>query len=298
MKTKGVKIFASLLLVGAFVYAVALQPTETKIVPADGARQDYFGDGVAMDGDTLVVGASLKDVAYEDAGAAYVYVHTASGWVQQQKLVNNDTEGFLFGTAVGVSGDTLVVGCPFNYLGDLSLGGAAFVYVRSGGQWTLQQRLSSPSAFDGDGFGYSVALHGDRIVVGAAADLQGGVPTGAAYVFSRQGGVWALEQTLVASDATALGNFGTATAIASNSIVVGAIGDGFSPGAAYVFSRSGNSWVEAQKLTASDGMSDDGFGLSVALSSDTVVAGAPRNSTRGDQLGAAYVYVRGSSGWI
>ena len=298
MKTQGGKILGSIFLAGAVVYAVyALQPTETKIVPSDPATQDYFGDAVAMDGDTLAVGASLKDVAYQDAGAVYVYVNNGSGWLQQQKILNTDTEGFLFGTAVGVSGDTLVVGCPFNYQGNLSLGGAAFVYVRSGGQWTLQQRLAGPAAFDGDGFGYAVAIRGDTVVVGAESDIVGGVPTGAAYVFQRQGATWTLAQTLVGSDAVAFGYFGTATAVSSNAIVVGAIGDGSIPGAAYVFARPGASWVETQKLMASDATIDDGFGLSVGVSGDTVVAGAPRNSLRGEQLGAAYVFVRGTSGW-
>src|SRR3954469_24755312 len=101
-----------------------LPPVQSKVVASDGAPQDFFGDSVALDGKTLVVGASLADVAYEDAGAVYVYLRDTNGWTQQQKIVNQDTtDGYLFGTAVAISKDTMVAGSPMNYVGRTSLGG-------------------------------------------------------------------------------------------------------------------------------------------------------------------------------
>src|ERR1051325_8541286 len=291
MKAKSLKILALISLLGVLVYAVTVEPPETKITPADGASADSFGDSVAMDGDTLVVGASQKDVAHQDAGAAYVYVHDDSGWVLQQQLLDNQTDGFLFGSAVGISGDTLVVGCPYNYTGDVALGGAAFIYVRNGGQWSLQQIVASPTAYDGDGFGRALSLCGDTLVVGAPPDMSW-FSSGAAYVFVRQGTTWTLQQTLVGDDSAAGALLGTAVALGTNFVAVGAIGDGPAPGAAYLFARSGSVWTQLQKLTASDAALDDGFGLSLGLSRDSLVVGAPRNSTRGDHLGAAYVFAQ------
>src|SRR5438045_269930 len=144
MKAQVAQAVVAFSLFAGAICGAALPPVENKIVPRDGARQDYFGDSVALDGDTLVVGASLKDVAYQDAGAVYIYVKNASGgWVEQQKLINTDpSDGFLFGSAVALSGDTLVVGSPYNYLGDVG-GGAAYVYTRNACEWTEQSRLSS-----------------------------------------------------------------------------------------------------------------------------------------------------------
>jgi len=277
----------------------ATPPVETKIVASDPARQDYFGDSVALDGDTLVVGASLKDVGHSDAGAVYVYLRTPTGWVEQQKLVSTDpSEGYLFGSAVAISGDTLVVGCPFTYLNGVGIGGAAYVYTRSAGNWTLQQRLAGASAYDGDAFGYAIGMSSGTVVVGAYGDIQNGLPTGAAYVFVRQGSVWSLQQTLGPNDdPPVMGAFGSAAAIVGNTAVIGALGDGLSPGSAYVFTRSGTVWQQVQKLGASDGTFDDGFGLTIGLTSDTLVVGAPRNSTSGIERGAAYVFGHAPGYW-
>jgi len=287
------------LLLAAPVSRTATPPVETKIVASDGASQDYFGDSVALDGDTLVVGASLKDIGHSDAGAVYVFVRTSSGWVQQQELISTDpSDGYLFGSAVAVSGDTLVIGCPFTYLNGVGIGGAAYVYTRNGGVWTVQQRLAGASAYDGDAFGYAIGMSAGTIVVGAYGDLQNGLPSGAAYVFVRQGSVWSLQQTLVPNDALVTGAFGTAAVIAGNTAVIGALGDGLSPGSAYVFTRSGTAWQQVQKLVASDGTIDDGFGLTVGLTSDTLVVGAPRNSaTTGTERGAAYIFGHAPGYW-
>jgi hypothetical protein len=123
------------------------------------------------------------------------------------------------------------------------------------------------------------------------------MPSGTAYVFVRQGASWSLQQILTASDAALFGTFGTSTVVSSNTIVVGAIGDGIMPGSAYVFQRNGTTWAEVQRLAPSDGNSDDGFGLVSGLSGNTLVIGAPRDSNRGYQMGSAYVFTRNGSVW-
>jgi len=293
MQKQTVKILAALCLVSVIVYAVTQEPTETKIVPADGVPQDYFGDSVALDGDTLAVGSSSSR---SSAGSVYVYSHTASGWVAQQKIFQNQTEGFFFGTSVALSGNTLAVGCPYNYSGSDALGGAVFIYVRDVNGWQLQQVVTSPAAFDGDGFGMSVTLLGETLVVGAPPDM-GWMSPGAAFIFVRDSGAWSLRQTLVGSDSLPGSGFGTSVGITPGTVAVGRMGDGSGPGAVYVFTQSSSVWAQTQKLTASDAGVDDDFGKAVGLSGDTLLVGAPHNSTRGDQFGSAYIFTLSGGVW-
>ena len=144
-----------------------------------------------------------------------------------------------------------------------------------------EQKLTASDGVTFDNFGWSVAVSGSTVVVGARADSIGSTSfgfQGAAYVFNRQGGRWVEEQKLTASDGTEGDQFGWSVAVSGSTIVVGAqfddIGGNLQQGSAYAFNRQGGSWVETQKLTASDGAASDQFGLSVAVSGSTIVVGA------------------------
>jgi hypothetical protein len=216
-------------------------------------------------------------------------------WTEQQKLTALDAAaGEGFGWSVAISGDTAVIGAPEDGdAGDAS--GAAYVFVRSGGVWSQQQKLTAADGAAFVRFGRSVAVSGDTAVVGAA----GAGPTGgnSAYVFVRNGTTWSQQQKLTASDGAALDGFGSSVAVAGEMAMVGALlndAAGQDSGAAYVFVRNGSTWTEQQKLTASNGTAGDQFGWSVAVSGETAVIGA-----RGDGgfSGAAYVFVRNGSTW-
>ncbi|WP_095987402.1 DUF7507 domain-containing protein [Cystobacter fuscus] len=164
---------------------------------------------------------------------------------------------------------------------------------------TEQAKLTASDAAAFDNFGWSVALSGDTAVVGAPDDDTG---AGSAYVFVRSGTAWSQQAKLTASDAAALDSFGTSVALSGDTAVVGAYGDdtaaGEDAGSAYVFVRSGTTWSQQAKLTASDAVAFDRFGSSVALSGDTAVVGARGDDTAaGSETGSAYVFVRSGTAW-
>jgi uncharacterized protein (TIGR03437 family) len=266
----------------------------------DGAANESFGVSVALSGDTAVVGAFSDDIgANADQGSAYVFTRSGGNWTLQQKLIAHDgASGDFFGISVAISGDTVVAGAVVDTIGANTAQGSAYVFTRSGTIWTQQQKLVADDGGTNDLFGRSVAVSGDSMVVGAIGynDFQG-----SAYVFTRSGTVWTQQQKLVADDGVAFDLFGEAIALSGNTVVVGeasdAIGVKTVPGSAYVFTRSGTVWTQQQKLTADDGTVEDFFGVSVAISGDTVVVGAQNENGAFNGQGAAYVFVRSGPVW-
>jgi FG-GAP repeat/HYR domain len=293
------------------VWPVTIDPTfiqQQKLEASDATIGDLFGWSVAISGDTVVVGVPFDDgAAGSDQGSAYVFVRSSGGgWTQQQKLEASDgAADDLFGGSVAISGDTVVVGAQ----GDAGAAGlqlgSAYVFVRSGAVWSEQQKLEASDAAQFDGFGISVAIGGETVVVGAINGAgAAGNDQGSAYVFVRSGAVWTLQQKLEASDAVAVPEtwFGESVAINGDTIVVGAPeydgAAGFGQGAAYVFVRSGGVWTQQQQLLASDAAPNDWFGDSVAISGDTIAVGASLDSgAAGSDQGSAYVFVRSGVVW-
>jgi len=265
---------------------------QAKLVPADGAAYDRFGSAVAVDADTIVVGAHQDDDKGSASGSAYVFTRTGGTWTQQAKLVPADgTAGDYFGFAVAVDADTIVVGA----YGDDDKGadsGSAYVFTRTGATWTQQAKLTAPDGTANDYFGHAVAVDAGTIVVGAYGDDDKGDYSGSAYVFTRTGGTWTQQAKLVPADGAAYDDFGTAVAINANTIVVGAHKDddkGTDSGSVYVFVRTGATWAQQAKLTAPDGTAGDWFGRAVAVDGDTIVVGAPYDDDKGDNSGSVWV---------
>jgi hypothetical protein len=251
---------------------------QAKLTASDAHTSDNFGISVAICGPTVVVGADSK---HSFTGAAYVFVRSGTAWHQQAKLTAADGKRGSFGDAVAISGSTLVVGAD----GKNFSTGAAYVFVRSSTAWHQQARLTAADPAQDSVFGDAVAVSGPTVVVGANHVL--GSDTGAAYVFVRSGTAWSQQAKLTAPGPATIDLFGTSVAILGSAAVVGAPGQ-TSPGAAYVFVRSGTAWSQRAKLTASDGVSRDFFGDSVAILRSAAVVGAPNNNR---VTGAAYVFV-------
>jgi hypothetical protein len=264
---------------------------EAKMAPFDAEPFDQFGFAVALSGDTTVVGAPYSGGTSGDLGSAHVFVRSGTSWPQQQRLLPPvGASGDNFANAVAVSGDTLVVGMASN--DDLGVNaGAAYVFVRAGTSWSLQQRLTASDASPSASFGWDVSIFGDTVVVAAVRDA---TDRSALYVFTRSGTIWSEQQKLVTSDGSP-GDYGFArVAVSDNTVVLGTPptpGSGSSAGSAYVFERSGTVWSERQKLQASDAASVAGFGYSVSVSGDTIAVGAA------DDPGSAYVFVRNGTSW-
>jgi hypothetical protein len=271
---------------------------QAQLIASDGAGGDNFGSSVAISGDTVVVGASWDDVGAEgNQGSAYVFVRSGNNWTEQAHLIASDGAEFDYlGYSVAISGDTVVVGAANHDVGANDDQGSAYVFVRSGNNWTEQAQLTASDGATDDRFGGSVAISGDSAVVGAIYDDVGGNSgEGSAYVFVRSGSIWTEQAQLNASDGAAYDQFGTSVAISGDTVVVGAqeddVGANGDQGSAYVFTRSGTTWTQQAHLTASDGAEMDYFGSSVAVSGDTAVVGADSCDVgaNGNQ-GSAYVY--------
>jgi hypothetical protein len=273
------------------VWPVTIDPTfiqQDKLLAADAASSDGFGLSVAISGETVVVGAPFdRGPTRVDQGSVYVFVRSGAVWRQQQKLLPSDTtELGRFGDSVAISGETIVVGAPGAF-GLVS--GSAYVFVRAGEVWRQQQQLLP---WDGErlgGFGESVAISGETVVVGTPFENNF---TGGVYVFVRDGDVWREQQKLVARGAEPFERSGNSVAISAETVVIGAVGANSLSGAVYVFVRSGETWSQQQKLLASDAAPNERFGNSVAISGETVVIGMPLGAA-----GSAYVFVRTGEVW-
>jgi uncharacterized repeat protein (TIGR02543 family) len=285
---------------------IAQQATLTASKAEPGAN---FGASVAVDGDTVVVGAPLETVYILNqnqtlkpaggSGAVYVFVRGGGGWEQQQRI---DVGGSLFsgnqfGCSVGISGDTIVAGA----LGANQYSGFVRIFVRTGTTWAEQAHLTSPVFQIGDKFGAAVAVAGDTVVVGAPDEDSGAIgvngnqsddsvsSSGAVYVFVRNGTAWDPQAYLKAHNTGSNDRFGASVAVTGGTVLVGAMYEGSSAtgvnsyqddnlapgsGAAYVFSRQGAAWTQEAYLKGSNSEAGDYFGGAVALSGSTAVVGS------------------------
>ncbi len=280
----------------AYVFArsAGMWTEQAKLTASDAAAADRFGRGVAVDGDTAVIGASLGDGSVFASGSAYVFTRDEFGiWSQRAKLTASDGAAIdRFGISVAVDGDTAVIGALLDDDAGAN-SGSAYVFTRSAGMWTEDLKLIASDAAAGDQFGISVAVGGDTAVIGAFFDDDGGANSGSAYVFARSAGMWTEQAKLTASDAAAADRFGISVAVDGNTAVIGAfLGDGIivDSGSAYVFTRSAGMWTEELKLTASDAAASDRFGRAVAVDGNTAVIGAFLGDDGGADSGSAYVF--------
>ncbi|MDQ3798554.1 MAG: hypothetical protein M3384_03810, partial [Acidobacteriota bacterium] len=275
---------------------------QAKLTAADGANGIAFGSDVAISGNTIVVGTGIIFVSYTtsaNAEAAYVFVRSGETWTQQQKLAPPDgAPGEAFGSTVSISGETIVVGAPFHSTPDR---GAAYVFARSGGAWSQQQKLfvASPGQNDTH-YGYSVAVSGDTIIVGAPRYGAGGSIH--AYVRSAaEPTMWILQQIMSAGDTNICDSLGLEVALSGNTLIsstnrglyTGAgctIQNGYS---VYIFARSGMIWTKQQKLHDSQVDVSD-----VAIHGDTAVFGTTaRRMSSGVAQTAALVFTRTGTSW-
>ena len=298
------------------------------IKASNAAAEDQFGASVAIFGDTVVVGAVLEDSiaagvngnqaddSSDESGAVYVFVRNGTTWSQQAYLKASNNEvgevtGDLFGASVSISGNTLVVGAPYEDSSATGVNGnqadnsaynsgAVYVFTRSGITWSQQAYIKASNTGAEDYFGSSVAISDDTFVVGAYLETSSATgvngdetdnsarDAGAAYVFTRSGMTWSQQAYLKASNTGEWDFFGGSVAISGNTVVVGARGEASNAvgingdqtnnlagtsGAVYVFTRDGTIWSQQAYLKASNTQEHDIFG-SVAISGDTIAVGA------------------------
>lgn len=264
---------------------------EEKISSPNPADEDNFGRALAVQGNLLVVTAR-KEASEE--GAAYLYVYAGGSWVYTAQLTASDPiPGAYFGQSVALQGDIMAIGARN---ADPNTAGALYVFRRSGDGWTEIAKMTPDGGKNDDQFGFSVAMTGDTIAVGARrADPDGVKNAGASYLYAVKGDTVTLITRLTASDASAGDEFGQSLAFAGDVLAVGArradIGGNNDQGIIYLFRRTGNRWIETCTITASDGMAGDEFGYSLAAFGNRMVTGAhfADSLTGNNNAGAAYV---------
>jgi hypothetical protein len=218
---------------------------------------------------------------------------------QQMLLGDGELGEGLFGSAVAISTDsqTALVGGP----GDGGDAGGVWVFTRSDSTWTQETKLTSgETAGEGRGeshFGRAVAVSadGDTALVGGPG---AGADAGAVWVFTRSGSTWTQQEKLTVSDEVGVSHFGRSVALSGDgdTAVIGGPGDGEGEGAVWVFTRSGSTWAEQEKLTPGDEAGEGGFGRAVSMSAagNAALVGGPGDDSN---AGAAWVFARSGSTW-
>lgn len=215
----------------------------------------------------------------------------------EQLLAGDGGASDRFGFSTAISGDSLLVGAT-EHDGGGSLTGAVYLFEREPTGWSEAAELVPSGPGVGTWFGNAVAIDGDTAVVGARSDSVGGTEKGSAYVFEDSPSGWIQTSLLTSADAAHDDYFGDALAIRGDRILVGAWGDEGASGSVYAFERTGSTWLEVDKLRASDAADDDLFGRSVAMVDDLALIGAMGNDDAGQFSGSAYLFERQAGGWV
>ena len=248
---------------------------QVKLTASDAAAYDNFGGAVSINGDYVVVGAAGNDDEGSFSGSAYVFQWNGSQWSEEAKLTaSNATASDFFGGSVSAGVDLVVVGATGSDDG-VTDSGVAYVYHRNNGQWVEQTKLTASDAASGDNFGHTVAISGNRVIVGS--------PGSGGYVYELTGSTWNEQATLAANAAS-----GSSVSISSDRAIVGAT---FSfAGSAFVYQWDGSQWQEKAELIASDSANQDFFATSVSISGERAIVGARGDDDGGSNSGSGYVY--------
>lgn len=270
---------------------------QATLTAADPRNWAAFGLCLALDGDTLAV-TSCGDEMPEDAGAVYVFVRNGTAWAQQAKLTASDAQAYdHFGQSVDVQSDTIIVGASGRW-GEAPAGrsqGRAHVYERSGATWTETQILTASDGQEGDNFGYSLAVSGDRLAVSAAHRPGAGYSYyGAVYVFARSAGAWTQTDILMPAGGADWFEFGGALALDGDTLAAAPTGSGYSE--VYLFVFDGEDWAQQAKLESEQ--TESGFGMGLALDGDRLAVGAPGWTAHSLGQGAVQIFERSGTTWV
>ncbi|MBL8165532.1 MAG: hypothetical protein JNJ61_26350, partial [Anaerolineae bacterium] len=274
-----------------------------RLSPADGQSGDNFGFSVAIKGDTIIVGAPLRDTLGVNSGGAYAFSRTPAGWQQSQIMsAIRPAPGDQFGFSVSLSNSALIIGAPQDDdLGENA--GTAYIWTRGTTAWENGPQIFGGDTTRDDQFGTSVSMSATTALVGAPQDDDAGNNSGSAYLFSLAAdGGWPQAAKLVADDASAGDVFGYSVSLDGNWALIGAFFDdnpgATNSGAAYLFQRGGTGWSQNQKLVANNAAAEDRAGYAVALSGGLALVGAPfRDNNTAADVGALYIWARGAGGW-
>jgi hypothetical protein len=228
------------------------------------------------------------------AGAGYVFSRNGTNWDEEAQLFASDADEFdWFGASVSINGENLIIGAHNND-DNGSNSGSAYIFKKNKDGWLEVAKLNASDGDSEDYFGWSVSIDKDTAVIGAIGDSDNGGHSGSAYVFKNSGNIWSQEVKLLSSDGEEGDGFGCSVNVAGNYMIIGSYDDddnGVSSGSAYVFKNDGITWIENEKLLASDGEDGDFFGFSVSFNNEYAVIGAVFGDNNIKQrTGCAYIF--------
>jgi len=273
-----------------------------KLVAKTGAAFSTLGTGTGLTAEYLFVGAGgvFNQGVYAPRRVhvfKFIPSKTGGKWIESQVLETPAPDDPIssFGTAIALSGNSALVGARASRVGNNLGQGMVYGYTESNGTWSLTDKLTGSDSGARDNFGNSVAMSGAVAVMGApGAVINGNISQGAVYVFNKsKAGRWTQVSKFTADDGDAIDLFGASVNLSDSSVLVGAYGIQSYTGAAYLFQKKGNTWVQARRLSASDGTPGQIYGYSTALDGATALVGAYAATVDGNQAqGAAYFYSR------
>lgn len=270
---------------------------EQKLTKASAEYLDSFGISVSVSGNRAVVGIYFDDSAgLANAGRADVFEWDGQAWVLQTSLYPSDAApGWLFGSAVSISGDRILVGAIGVDDGSTIFAGAAYVFDWNGTSWVEGAKLmASDPSYKAD-FGRSVSLCGDSCAVGGWHNDSVGDSAGSVYVFRRDSSGW-VQDVKLRSTITMTGDyFGSSISLVDDMLIVGEPGEGNAlndnHGCAWLFRRTGGTWERRCRLVASDWAAHDNLGKAVSTDGRTVFVGASGDDPLNrNAAGSVYIY--------
>jgi hypothetical protein len=211
---------------------------QAKITASDSAAHDCFGNSVSISGDYAIVGAYHDEDNGHLSGSAYIFKRDGTTWSQQAKIMASD------GTAVDTFGYSVSISCGYGIVGALFdddhgiASGSAYIFKREGTVWGEQAKITASDGTTVECFGSSVSISGNRVIVGAVYDDDGGNESGSAYIYKRDGTTWSQQAKITTSDGTTGDLFGNSVSISGDYVIVGAYGDddnGDDSGSAYIY---------------------------------------------------------------
>lgn len=278
---------------------------------SDGAAAEEYGVSVDISGDYAIVGSDQKNASGQSIGSAYILFRDKSGDNKWGQIAELTAPGLLagdnFGASVSIANGVAAVGAP---LDDDQFGNQGAVYMfhqnpNNADQWDFVKVVAANDPAAADNFGSSVALDGDRLLVGSDQNDASGTNSGAAYVFYRNtGGAdnWGQVAKLVANTGAADDNMGASVDLDGEYAIVGAPGvDGLqqNSGAAYIFGRNQfgpDAWGQVARVRGNQAGQNDNFGGSVGISGPWAIVGADRNDLKGADAGAAFIFYKNQNG--
>jgi hypothetical protein len=283
---------------------------QAKIQASDRQMNDKFGKctSICGTGDYAIIGAPDEDTGGTSAGAAYIFKRSGSSWSQQAKIQASDKDEYnVFGQSGSMdrSGTTAAVGAFWAGDGDPGAG-AVYIFTRSGTTWSQQAKCepSNPTVWDDFGVNSEISGDGNYLIAGSYGEDTDGTNAGAAYIFKKSGSSWSQQKMLKASDPATSDHFGQAVSIDydGNTVAVGSYMEdtgAADAGSVYIYTRSGTTWTQQQKIQTTDRHAQDYFGFDVSLSDDgnTLLASGNGDDEGGTNAGAAYIYSRSGTTW-